>query len=145
MHLLGVQLKVIVNGRHFKDKEAAVTVETGVERLIIQYTVYKTLQSLNPAWVSPKHPHPTCDNGLLVVIKGEHCGKFVRKIHHKYDQETVIIILGVVKRMENSIGSLTGEQLELSADHLCEAIETKEDKQHNETVMTALCKQAHKI
>ena len=76
-HLLGVQLKVIVNGGHFKDKEAAVTVEMGVEQLIIQYTVYKTSQSLNPAWVSPKHPHPTCDNGLLVVIKGKHCGKFV--------------------------------------------------------------------
>ena len=47
--------------------------------------------------------------------------------------------------MENSVDSLTGEQLELSADHLCEAIETKEDKQHNKTVMTAFHEQAHKI
>ena len=100
---------------------------------------------MNPAWVSPKHPHPTHDNGLFVVIKGKHCGKFMQRIHHKYDQETIIIILGVVKRTENSVDSLTGEQLELSADHLCEAIETKEDKHHNKTVMTALCKQAHKI
>ena len=145
LHLLGVQLKVIVNGRHFKDKEAAITVEMGVEQLIIWYTVYKNSQSLNPAWVFPKHPHPTHDNGLLVVIKGKHCGKFMQWIHHKYDQETVIIILGVVKRMENSVDNLTGEQLELGADHLCEAIETKEDKQCNKTVMTALCKQAHKI
>ena len=67
------------------------------------------------------------------------------QIHHKYDQETAIIILGVVKRTENSVDSLTGEKLELSADHLCEAIETKEDKQHNKTVMTAFHEQAHKI
>ena len=49
--------------------------------------------------------------------------------------------------MENSVDSLAGEQLELGADHLCEAIETKEDKQHNKAVtcMTAICKQVHKI
>ena len=69
----------------------------------------------------------------------------MRQIHRKYDQETIIIILGVVKRMENSVDSLTGEQLELGADHLCEAIETKEDKQCNKTVMNALHEQAHKI
>jgi hypothetical protein len=143
--LLGVQLRVIVNGGHFKNKEAAVTVEMGVGRLVIRHTVYKTSQSLDPAWVSPKHPHPTRDNGLLVVIKGEHCGKYVRRIHHKYDQETAVIILGVVKRTENSVDSLTGEQLELGADHLCEAIETKEDKQRNKSVMAALREQARKI
>ena len=53
--------------------------------------------------------------------------------------------MGVVKRMEKSIDSLTGEQLELGADHLCEAIETKEDKQHDKTVMPALCEQVCKI
>jgi len=106
---------------------------------------YKTSQSLDPAWVSPKHPNPTHDNGLLVVIKGEHCGKYVQRIHHRYDQETTIIILGVVKRMEDSADSLTGEQLELDVDHLCEGIEMKEDKKHNKLVMTALHEQAHKI
>jgi hypothetical protein len=53
--------------------------------------------------------------------------------------------LGVVKRTENAVDTLTGEQLELGADHLCEAIETKEDKQRNKSVMTALREQARKI
>jgi hypothetical protein len=116
-----------------------------VGQLSIRYTSYKTSRSLDPAWVSPKHPHPTRDNGLLVVIKGKHCGKFVQQIHHRYDQETTIIILGVVKRTENAADSLTGEQLELGVDHLCKAIETKEDKMRNKLVMTALYEQAHKI
>src|ERR1700678_769405 len=57
--LLGVQLKVIINGGDFKDKETAVTLELGVEQVIIRHTIYKTSQSLDPTWVSPKHPHPT--------------------------------------------------------------------------------------
>jgi hypothetical protein len=97
------------------------------------------------ALVSPKHPHTTRDNGLLVVIKGEHCGKYVQRIHHSYDQETAIIILGVVKRTENTANSLTEEQLELGVDHLCEAIETKEDKKRNKLVMTTLREEARKI
>jgi len=53
--------------------------------------------------------------------------------------------LGVVKRMEDSADTLTGEQLELDADHLCEGIEMKEDKKCNKLIMTALHEQAHKI
>ena len=98
----------------------------------IQHVSYKTSEWLDPAWVSLKHPHPTRDNGLLVVIKGEHCGKYVQQIHHRYEQETVIIILHVMKRTENAADSLTEEQLELSADHLCVAVETKEDKKRND-------------
>ena len=69
----------------------------------------------------------------------------MRRIHHRYDQETPIIILGVVKRMESAADSLTGEQLELSADHLCMAIEMTEDKKRNKSVMAALREEACKI
>jgi hypothetical protein len=143
--LLGVQLKVIINGRPFQDKQTAVTLELMAGQPTIRHVNYKTSQWLDPAWVSPKHPHTTRDNRLLVVIKGEHCGKYVRQIHHSYDQETAIIILGIVKRTENAADSLTGEQLELGADHLCEAIETKEDKKRNKLVMTMLREEARKI
>jgi hypothetical protein len=50
-----------------------------------------------------------------------------------------------MKRTENAVDSLTGEQLELSADNLCIVIETNEDKKRNELVMTALREQARKI
>jgi hypothetical protein len=145
LRLLGVQLKVIINGVHFKNKEAAIALELVAGQPSIRHASYKTSESLDPAWVSPKHPHPTCDKGLLVVIKGEHFGKYVRQIYHRYDQETAIIILGVVKRTENAVDSLTGEWLELSADNLCIVIETNEDKKRNELVMTALREQARKI
>ncbi|KAF8226919.1 hypothetical protein L208DRAFT_1299194 [Tricholoma matsutake] len=145
LQLLGVQPKVIINSGDFEDKETAVTLELVAGQLIIRHTSYKTSQSVDLAWVSPKHPHPTCDNGLLVIIKGEHCGKYVWQIHHRCDQgTTIIIILGIVKRTENVADSLTGEQLELGEDHLCKVIETNNDKKHNKYLMTALCEQACK-
>jgi hypothetical protein len=143
--LLGAQLKVIIDGGLFKNKETAVTLTLENGRQIIQHTSYKTSQSVNPTWVSPKHPHPTRGDGLLIVIKGDHCGKYVRRIHHRYDQDTAIIILGVVKTTENAVDSLTGEQLELGVEYLCEAVESTENKKRNKLVMAALREQARKI
>ena len=45
----------------------------------IVHEVYETAKGLVPAWVSSKSPNPTHNNGLLIVIKGKHCGKYVRK------------------------------------------------------------------
>jgi hypothetical protein len=77
LQLLGVQLKVIINGRHFKNKEAAIALESVAGQPSIRHASYKTSESLDLAWVSPKHPHSTHDKGLLVVIKGKHFGKYV--------------------------------------------------------------------
>ena len=84
------------------------------------------------------------DNGLLIVIKGEHCGKYVRWIHHWYQDNIAIIISAIVTRVEGLPDVLTGEQLELEAEDLCVSLETKEEKKQNESIMTALRKQARK-
>jgi hypothetical protein len=78
-------MKVLVTGGEHKDKEVAVTITQVSEQLSIQFSHYKTSGFLPPEQVSPKHPNPTCNNGLLVVIEGEHCGKNVRRIHHRYE------------------------------------------------------------
>jgi hypothetical protein len=75
--LLGVKLKAVVSSGHFKDKEVIVSLELVAGQPSIRHASYKTSEYLTPEWISPKHPHPTHDNGLLVVIKDEHCGKYV--------------------------------------------------------------------
>jgi hypothetical protein len=98
--------------------------------------------------VSLKNPNPTCDNGLLVVVQGEHCGKYVRRVHHRYHKENgkkqVIIILAVVKRVDGAADTLTGEQLELDPDSLCLAFEMTEDNKLNMNLMNSLCENARK-
>ena len=72
--LLGIQLKVRVNDED-KDTIAVVTLTEG--RWSIRHPYHKTLEYLAPETVKAKNPHPTRDNGLLVVIEGEHTGKYV--------------------------------------------------------------------
>ncbi len=132
--LLGAQLKVSVTGGKFDHKELTASVLSVDGRLCIQRQVYKTFKTLLPNQVTPKHPNPTRDNGLLVVIKGDHCGKYVRRIHHRYQGEEAIVILAVVNRVAGHVDDLSGEQLELDVSHLCVCEESKEDKGLNKSL-----------
>jgi hypothetical protein len=98
--------------------------------------------------VSSKSPNPTRDNGLLVVVKGEHCGKYVRRIHHRYHEDNgnrqALILLAVVKKMDGAADTVTGERFELGPDLLCLAFETNEDKKLNAKLMDSLRENARK-
>jgi hypothetical protein len=83
-----------------------------------------------------------------LVIKGEHCGKCVGRIHHRYHEDDgnqqALIILAVVKKADGAADMLTGEQFELRPDSLCLAIQTSEDKKRNENLMNSLREDARK-
>ena len=85
-----------------------------------------------------------------MVIEGEHCGKYVRRIHHRYYEENgnkrvlVRVILAVVKKVDGAPDILTGERLELGPDSLCLASETKEETKLNATLMKSLRDDARK-
>lgn len=143
--LLNAQLRVVVNGGTFNQKELTVSIQRMDERLSIQRHFYKSSAALLPNWVTPKFPNPTRDNGLLVVIKGEHCGKYVRRIHHCYVDEDAIVTLSVVERVAGHVDMLTGEQLELDVSYLCVCEESKEDKTRNKLLMNELREEARKI
>jgi hypothetical protein len=100
------------------------------------------------SWVSSKSPNPTRDNGLLMVIRGEHCGKYVRRIHHRYHEDDgsrqALITLAVVKKVDGAADTLTGEQFELGPDSLCLAVETNEDKKLNANLMNLLRENARR-
>jgi hypothetical protein len=123
--LLNAQLKVVVTGGSYNKKELTASIEAVGGQPTILFKCYKTSTPLTPDWVTPKHPNPTRDNGLLVVIKGDHCGKYVRRIHHRYEGDKTIMVLGV---MNTSVDTLTEERLALEASDLCVA---KEDKKKN--------------
>jgi hypothetical protein len=109
--LLNVKLGVIVTGGGFDAKELTACVQSINGRLRLRQMVYKTSTELNEEWVTPKHPNPTRDNGLLIVIKGEHCGKHVRRIHHRYEGKdgSAIVILAVVDRVAGHMDKLREE------------------------------------
>jgi hypothetical protein len=83
-----------------------------------------------------------------MVVKGEHCGKYVRRIHHRYHEDNgnkqALIILAVVKKVDDAADTLTGERLELGPESLCLAFETNEDKKLNGNLMNSLRDNARK-
>jgi hypothetical protein len=70
-------MKVLVTGGEHKDKEMVIAVVQVIGQLLIQFLHYKTSGFLPPEQVSLKHPNPARNNGPLVVIEGDHCGKHV--------------------------------------------------------------------
>jgi hypothetical protein len=146
--LVGTQLKVVVNGENYRNREVVVSIVKVDGVVSIRHQIYNASKGLAPSWVSSKNPNPTRDNGLLVVVQGEHCGKYVRRVHHRYHEDNgkkqVIIILAVVKRVDGAADTLTGEQLELDPDSLCLAFETTEDKKLNANLMNSLRENARK-
>jgi hypothetical protein len=142
--LIGVKVKVLVNGGEHKDKEMVVAVAQMDGRLSIRFSHYNASGYLPPEQVSLKHPNAARDNGLLVVVEGDHLGKFVRRIHHRDEDGQRIMMVAVVHRTDGGQESLTGEHLEFSSDELCVGYETKEEKQQNNGLMTGLREEARK-
>ena len=136
--LVGKTVRVTVTGGEHPKKDTTITIvsDNGVPSMRQQW--YRTILPLRPEWVEMKHPHPTRDNGLLVVIKGEHCGKYVRRIEHRYGAAGAIIKVAVVEHAEKTPDRLTGEQFELMADDLCLGSETTADRKKNDQVMQGL-------
>ena len=139
--LCGLKLNATVDGGEHKNKQLEVIITSTVsteERVRLEYIKYGTPYFLQPQWVTPKHPSPTHDNGLLVVIKGDHCRKYVRRIHHRHSDTGTTMIVAVVNRNEGSVDTLTDEHLELHPDFLCTVKETKDEKNLNKNLMTSL-------
>jgi hypothetical protein len=140
---------VVVNsGETYKNREVEVSIAKVEGVVSICHQVYKTARGLAPAWVSPKTPNPTRDNGILMVVKGNHCGKYVRRIHHRYHEDNgnklPLISLAVVKKVDGALDTLTGEEIELGPDSLCIAVETNEDRKLNANLMNSLREKARK-
>ena len=126
--LLGVPLKVTAQGGWLNNKDIVVSIQYVEGRLAFQYKRHKTMTTLKPEWVTPKHPHPTRGKNLLVVIRGDHFGKYVGRIYHRYEGTKVLITLCVVERLAGQQDRLTGEELALEPSHLCICEESEGDK-----------------
>jgi hypothetical protein len=135
--LVGVTLEVILNnGQEYDNKFVDVHIKHSEDgRLGLFYTKYHRTILLDPGWVRPKHPSATNDQGLLIVIQGDECGKYVRRINHLNRANGAKIILAVVHHVPKAVDTLTGEELMLSPDYLCKAVESPEDKKLNKNVM----------
>jgi hypothetical protein len=123
---LNVTLNVIANGGKYKNQVIPAIISIVDGRLAMRHVIRNTSYALEPDWIKPKHPSPTHDNGLVLVIKGEHHGKYLRRLHHDGYGHTALMIAAVVERIEGSVDRITGEQVKIECDCLCTVRESVE-------------------
>jgi hypothetical protein len=98
----------------------------------IVHSVNKTVLKLDPESVTITHPNAKRADGLLVVIKGDHCGEHGRRITHKnLSDGSTLLVVTMVKRSNDAPETLMDPEvdLELPEDHWAQVDETKESKQ----------------
>jgi hypothetical protein len=142
--LVGKAARVTVSAGPHPKKDALVSTLPGQNNEVaIRQSWRNQSFYLQPEWVTLQHPNPTRDNGLLVVIRGDHCGKYVRRIHHHYDNDNrPIMQLAVVERIDGATDALAEERIELPPEDLCQGFETEQEKKLNAKLMTTLREQA---
>jgi predicted nucleic acid-binding Zn finger protein len=78
---------------------------------------------------------PTNYNGLVIVIEGEHHGKYLRRLLHEGYKASALMIGAVVKRIDGQCDHFTGEEIKISTDSLCVVEETKEEVNRMKDIM----------
>jgi hypothetical protein len=133
----------VSNGPHPKP-DATMSILAGQNNdVTIQQWWHNQSFYLKPEWVTLRHPSSTCNNGLLLVIRGNHCGKYLRHIHYYYDNDShPIMQLAMVERRDGAADLLTEEQIELHPEDLCQGFETELEKKLNTNLITFLHEQA---
>ncbi|KAF9470697.1 hypothetical protein BDN70DRAFT_939501 [Pholiota conissans] len=136
--LANAKLTAAVNGGGHNIKELTILFELIGGQISLRYIKHNTKHILQPEWITPKQPSATQHNGLLIVIKGEHRGKYARRITHDNTSTGPVIVLAAVVPEEGKADVLTGEQFRLSTEFLGIPVESKESKALNKHVMDSL-------
>ncbi|PPR07948.1 hypothetical protein CVT24_002547 [Panaeolus cyanescens] len=139
-----ITLKATVTGSKYKNSKLDIKVVNVDGRLSLQHKVFKTWNTLEPAWVQPQHPHVSRDNNLLVVIKGEYAGQFVRRVDNVEIDGSMLMMLARVAHAEQTRDTLLPGFLYLPPSSLCVCSETDTSKKLNKGLMDGLREEARK-
>jgi hypothetical protein len=139
---MGVNVDAVVTGGQYKNRKMVVysSMVDGQQKIL--HRSYGTITILDPEWVALALVNVTRHDGLLVVIKGEHLGKFGRRIHYGHFSEGRKALVAFVNRVSGVQDTLTGEEQHLLADCLASVHEEKAEKDNNELVVEARRKAA---
>lgn len=142
--LLNAPLKVTLTGGSFTGVDVVISLKEISGRLGLFYVARKKHTPVDPIWVTLRHPNPWRDNGLLVVVSGENCGKFIRRIRH-VDRNGVgmIMVVAMMQQVPGQCDKICGE-LEFKPEELCISEELSEQKKLNANVMADIRRKAQK-
>jgi hypothetical protein len=132
---MNVNVDAIVTGGEYKNKKMVVysSMVDGQQKIL--HRSYGTITILDSDWVALAPVNVTRYDGLLVVVKGEHLGKFGRRIHYGHFSEGKRALVAFVNRVSGVQDTLTGEEQHLPADCLAIVHEAKAERDNNGLVV----------
>ena len=125
--------KVTGEGRTNKAMMVWGAVLSGQRKIV--HSVNKALKDLTGSSVLVDVPNPTRHEGLLVAIKGEHTGTFLRQLTHERQGNDCLAVCRVVRRREGFPDEATTMTLKLQAEDLASVAETKEERRLNRDLL----------
>ena len=127
-NLLDVKIQVKVTGGQFKLSKAFVssTMHEGKQRII--YQANRKIYVLDPTWVTIIHPNIKHTDALLIVLEGEHAGRFALRICHSRSHSEPTALVSIINRVDSSRPSQTGIEVHIPEKYLAIVFETKEEK-----------------
>jgi hypothetical protein len=131
--LFGVKVQAKVEGGPGNMTFASVFVwaELVENQPSIRYSANRKIQTLNSNWVTVLHPNIKQTRGLLIVIKGEHAGKFGLRICHSRHNSQDTALVALINRNKGSPPTLTGVEKHFLSEELAIVEESKEEKKWN--------------
>ncbi|KAF5365084.1 hypothetical protein D9758_010988 [Tetrapyrgos nigripes] len=133
--LRGKKIAATAHGGGYINKDVTViptTSDDGEAHIVREF--YNKRYSIQSRWLYPQHPNGARYNGLMVIIGGEHVGKYVRRYNHTRFNS---VYVEVVEHVEGRRDIPTGERLVLEVHDLCMAFETMKDRHLNHEVLKA--------
>jgi hypothetical protein len=133
-HLLDIKVQATVTGGQFNLSKVFVssTMHEGKQQII--YKANRKIHVLDPNWVTIIHPNIKQTDALLVVLEGEHAGRFGLRICHSRSHSDTALV-HIINGIEDSTPSQSGIEVRIPATHLAIVFETKEEKRlHTECV-----------
>lgn len=109
----------------------------GIRRIV--YSSKRTPKDITTAEVVFTSVNPMRHDTLLVVVKGDHIGTFVRRVTHEKNGASVLAVCRIVTQREGSPDIVTATTLKLAAEDVAIVIETKEEKSLNNGIMDEAC------
>ena len=88
-----------------------------------------------------KHPTAQRGNGLLVILEGEHCGKYARRINHHEEGGKVVMEVVVVNHLAGQDDTCAGEVLRLDPGLLGVVAEDSSTRKKNTACVSAIREQ----
>jgi len=141
-HLLDVKVQAKLSGSQHKVAKTFISGSMYEGRPRILYMTYKMTYVMDPNWVTILHPNVKATDALLVILDGEHVGRFTLQICQTHHSSKTMALVTIIDHATGMQPNQTGIEVALPAEDLAIVQEMKVEKEWHTECMKARREQA---